>query len=163
MRTLRTTLLALGAAAFLAACSDQPTGTRTAPPPDAAQLDAIFASAASEFRVPADLLKSVGWVETRWQMVRGEEEFPGMPAAFGIMALRGERLSTGARLAGVSAEKARHDATANIRAAAALLSSYADQLKIDRADLGAWAPAAARYTRRRSVGRGSSWPPPPRN
>src|SRR3712207_4542332 len=32
------------------------------------------------------------------------------------------------------------------RAAAALLSAYATELKVDRADLGAWAPAAAKLS-----------------
>ncbi|HEX8694067.1 MAG TPA: N-acetylmuramoyl-L-alanine amidase [Longimicrobium sp.] len=148
MRTLRTTVLAVGAAAFLAACADQPTTTRQAPPetPAAARLDALFARAGEEFRVPADLLKSVGYVETRWQMVRGEEEFPGQAPAFGIMALRGERLERGARLAGVSVQAAKTDARANLRAAAALLSAYADELGLARGDLGAWAPAVARFS-----------------
>ncbi len=35
---------------------------------------------------------------------------------------------------------------ANIRAAAALLSAYANELGVNRADLGAWAPAAAKYS-----------------
>ena len=148
MRRILTTALAVGAAAWLAGCSDGPTTTRSAPEATApaTRLDAIFARAGEEFGVPASLLKSVGYVETRWQMVRGEEEFPGQEAAFGIMALRGARLETGARLAGVSAQAARTDATANIRAAAALLSSYADELKINRADLAEWAPAVARYS-----------------
>jgi N-acetyl-anhydromuramyl-L-alanine amidase AmpD len=46
----------------------------------------------------------------------------------------------------VSPEAVRTDALANIRAAAALLSGYADELKVDRADLGAWAPAVARLS-----------------
>src|SRR3712207_8354504 len=32
------------------------------------------------------------------------------------------------------------------RAAAALLSAYATELKVDRADLGSWAPAAAKLS-----------------
>jgi N-acetyl-anhydromuramyl-L-alanine amidase AmpD len=148
MRRLVHLALGVGAAALLAACSDQPTTPRAAPASEAAQtrLDAVFAGAGDEFGVPAALLKSVGYVETRWQMVRGTAEFPGQEPAFGIMALRGERLETGARLARVSSQAARTRPEANIRAAAALLSSYADQLKLNRADLAAWAPAVARYS-----------------
>ncbi|EYF04209.1 Negative regulator of beta-lactamase expression [Chondromyces apiculatus DSM 436] len=107
------------------------------------QLDQLFEQAASEFDVPASLLKAIGFAETRWEMVEGEEEFEGMPAAFGIMALRGERLERGAELAGVTVEEAKTDALANIRAAAALLSEDADGMELERADLGAWAPVVA--------------------
>ena len=150
MRIPRSTLLAAAAALLLGACSDSSTGPRAADadggPTAATRLDPVFARAGQEFNVPADLLKSVGYVETRWQMVRGEQEFAGQPAASGIMALRGERLEQGARLAGVSAEAARTRPAANIRAAAALLSSYAAELGIDRADLAAWGPVVARYS-----------------
>jgi N-acetyl-anhydromuramyl-L-alanine amidase AmpD len=149
MRRLRTPLLALGAALLVAACADEPASPRAGAPdaaPEARELDALFARAGREFGVPTELLKSVGYVETRWQMVRGESEFPGQKPAFGIMALRGERLDEGARLAGVTPNRARTLPEANIRAAAALLSAWADEMRIARADLGAWAPAVARYS-----------------
>ena len=88
------------------------------------RYDALFDAAAKEFGVSADLLKSVSYVETRWQMVSGGEEFEGRPPAFGVMALRGDRLTQGAALAGVTIEDAKHDARANIRAAAALLAMH---------------------------------------
>ncbi|HET7232382.1 MAG TPA: N-acetylmuramoyl-L-alanine amidase [Longimicrobium sp.] len=142
------TLLAAGAALLLAGCSDQSTGPRQAPRDTGAQtkLDPVFARASSEFNVPADLLKSVGYVETRWQMVSGRQEFAGQEAAFGIMALRGAAVDQGARLAGVSANDVRTLPEANIRAAAALLSQYATELGVNRADLAAWGPAVARYS-----------------
>src|SRR5438093_9145855 len=89
------------------------------------QFDSIFRAAGAEFHVSPSLLAGVGWVETRWQMVRGAEEFPGRPATFGVMGLRGEALERGAGLAGVTIEAARQDPVANIRAAAALLAAYA--------------------------------------
>lgn len=158
MHSMRNPLAAAAAALALAACgpqpapeSEQPVEAPTEQPTGAAvetpaELDPLFAQAAEEFNVPADLLKAISFTETRWQMVQGEEEFEGMPAAFGLMALRGERLEHGARLAGVSVDLARKDALANVRAGAALLSAYADELKLERADLGAWAPAAARFS-----------------
>ena len=33
--------------------------------------DSAFAAAGAEFGVPASLLKAIGWVETRWQIVQG--------------------------------------------------------------------------------------------
>jgi N-acetyl-anhydromuramyl-L-alanine amidase AmpD len=69
-----------------------------------------------------------------------------MPAAYGVMALRGEQLERGAALVGASAEQVRTDAATNIRAGAALLSVYGNELKVDRADVGAWAPAVAQLS-----------------
>ena len=87
------------------------------------KYDALFTAAASEFGVSSAVLKSVAYVETRWQMVKGEVEFEGRPAAFGVMALRGDRLTEGALRAGVSVDAAKYEAAANIRAAAALLAA----------------------------------------
>ena len=147
MQISRKFALAAGALALLAACADQPTGARSPEPESPAQsLDAAFEKAGRDFGVPAALLKSVGYVETRWQMVRGESEFEGQEAAFGVMALRGARIDEGARLAGVSPEAVRTQPEANIRAAAALMRSWADASGIERADVGAWAPVVARYS-----------------
>lgn len=138
----------LPALLFLSACDDavgpdMPGGTRAV---QQTTLDARFAAAAAEFDVPVELLKAIGYTETRWEMVKGEEEFEGMPPAFGIMALRGERLAKGAALARVSEAQVRTDAAANLRAAAALLSDYAREAGIERSSLDAWAPVAARYS-----------------
>ena len=138
----------------LTACARLPTGLRPCPT-DAAPLfavqaasspyDSLFAAAGAEFRVPAELLKALGWVETRLQMVRGAEEFPGRPPAFGVMALRSPALERGAALAGVTVEAARGDARANIRAAAALIQAYATETAIDRLRPDAWEPVVLRF------------------
>lgn len=99
--------------------------TVTAPVTDTpTKYDTLFRAAGREFGVSAELLKSVAYVATRWQMVRGAEEFEGRPAAYGVMALRGARLSEGAQRAGVSLEAAKSDPASNIRAAAALLAAH---------------------------------------
>lgn len=155
----------LAAVLATAACSDgsildpdcPPVAGRVAPStavaPESARLpsrgssyEAAFREAGEDFGVPTELLRAVAWEETRWQMVRGEEEFPGRPPAFGVMALRGDRLARGAALAGVSAEAARTDARANIRSAAALLDSLADAAGLDRSELASWAPAVAEFS-----------------
>jgi N-acetyl-anhydromuramyl-L-alanine amidase AmpD len=160
MNPIHKPLATLAAALALAACGPQETtppttpaaveDSRTAEQREAErtpyQLDAVFAKAGADFGVPANLLKAISYTETRWEMIQGQVEFEGMPAAHGLMALRGEKLSEGARLAGVSEEAVRTQPEANIRAAAALLSAYADELKLDRTDVGAWAPAAAKYS-----------------
>jgi N-acetyl-anhydromuramyl-L-alanine amidase AmpD len=148
MGKFRNLTVALLAAVALSACSDEPTAPATPTPeaPSTAQLDAIFDEAGREFGVPSSLLKSIGYVETRWEMVRGGVEFPGQQAAFGIMALRGERLAEGARLARVTEQAAQTEARANIRAAAALLDLWADEAGIARSDLAKWGPVVARYS-----------------
>jgi N-acetyl-anhydromuramyl-L-alanine amidase AmpD len=110
-----------------------------------ASLESIFLSAAEEFEVPAALLKAIGYVETRWQMVEGHPEF-GQPPAYGVMALRADVIARAAELAGVTVHDARYLPEANIRAAAALLASRATVEGVDRADLGAWAPVVGWYS-----------------
>jgi N-acetyl-anhydromuramyl-L-alanine amidase AmpD len=148
MRNVRTLAVVLGTAAVLAAC-DAPTPPVQPEQPAAAasRLDPMFARAASEFGVPADLLKAVAFTETGWQFARGDEsDMEGLAPAYGIFALRGERLERGARLAGVSAEAARTDVEASIRAGAALLRAEGEALRVAGDDLGAWAPAVARFS-----------------
>ncbi|RKG69585.1 N-acetylmuramoyl-L-alanine amidase [Corallococcus sp. CA054B] len=156
MSTFRNPFAAAAVALVLSACGPQtqpteapPAETPSQPSPDTAgstlprELDPLFAQAAQEFNVPVELLKAVSYAETRWQMVRGEAEFPGQQPAFGLMALRGEDLEQGAALAGVTAEAARTDALSNLRAGAARLSQLATDAKVERGDLAAWAPAVA--------------------
>jgi len=150
MRNARTLAVALGAAAALAAC-DTPTRSALPEPPPAtataSRLDPMFARAASEFGVPADLLKAVAFTETGWQFARGDEsDMEGLAPAYGIFALRGERLERGARLAGVSVDAARTDVEASIRAGAALLRAEGEALSVAGSDLGSWAPAVARFS-----------------
>src|SRR2546430_9174789 len=118
----------------------------TPPPSRPSPFDSAFRAAGAEFHVPPALLAGLGWVETRWQMVEGAEEFPGRAPAFGVMALRGATLERGAALAGVSVEAARHEPVANIRAAAALLDLYAREAGIDRTHIEAWSIVASRYS-----------------
>lgn len=148
MGTFRILATALLAAATLAACADDPTQPAAEAPeaPSTAQLDVLFDEAGRDFGVPASLLKSIGYVETRWQMVRGGVEFPGQEPAFGVMALRGADLRAGAALAGVSEGQAQEQPRANIRAAAALLASWARDEGINAADLSAWGAVVARYS-----------------
>ncbi len=173
MTLLRKTFAATAAALALSACGPQPEApapeapaTETPSTPETpstgaqdairavadaarrtpAPLEALFAQAAAEFKVPVQLLKAISYAETRWEFVRGEQEFEGRAPAFGLLALRGQRVTDGAALAGVSEEAVRSDALANLRAGAALLSKFAAEAGIDRADLGAWAPVAVRLT-----------------
>jgi N-acetyl-anhydromuramyl-L-alanine amidase AmpD len=149
MRRTRSFLLPGLVVPVIVACADLPTRVVDAASSSTFQagpLDAHFEAAAREFGIPSALLKAVAYAETRMQMVRGDEEFEGQPAAFGVMALRGERLTRAATLAGVSTEAAQTDPGANIRAGAALLRAYARELSVDRTRIGDWASAVARYS-----------------
>lgn len=134
--------------AFLAAgCGENPMGSAAPEAPGNAPVSAdLFEGAAEQYDVPADLLASIAYTETRWEMVEGHEEFEGVAPAYGLMALRGERLAEGARLARLSEADVRARPEANVLAAAALLRQWADEAGIDRADLDAWAPVVARYS-----------------
>src|SRR5438876_1870303 len=147
-------LAALSGAA--SGCRAPSVGTEPCPQPAVARFAAIdsiaspydsaFAAAGAEFGVPASLLKAIGWVETRWQMVQGAEEFPGRAPAFGVMALRGAALERGAALASVPPERTRRDPASNIRAAAALLDAYATETRVDRSRPEQWGTLAARFS-----------------
>jgi hypothetical protein len=105
-----------------------------------------FDAAGAAYDVPVDLLIAIARTETGLQDVTGAEEFPGQSAAYGVMALRGDHLAEGARLAGLEVERVQVDRAANVLAAAALLDAWASEAGLDRRDLGAWAPLVARYS-----------------
>jgi hypothetical protein len=139
---------------YLSACDDSsmtaPSEQESAQVPEsskAGQYDALFEQAAEEFSVPASLLKAIAATETQFHMVEGKEEFKGRPAAYGLMALRGERLDRGAKLADVSLKEARTEPLANIRAAAALLREEGQKKGVEGAEaLDAWAGAVAQFS-----------------
>jgi hypothetical protein len=106
-------------------------------------IDGEFHAAADEFDVPVQILQAVGYAETQWQMVEGDEEFEGWAPASGTMALRGDHITRGAELLGLDVDAVKQSRATNIRAAAAILDDLATTQDIDRADLGAWAPAIA--------------------
>src|SRR5437588_8798071 len=150
---------------FVAACHEAPvescpaprvagiSAERAAPVARPSPFDSVFQAAGTEFDVSPALLKAIGWVATRWQMVGGREEFAGRPPVFGVMALGGTALERGAALAGVSVEAGRRDAAANIRAAAALLRAAA--ARFSGIDLPA---GRAAYTRAITQAQGRAGP-----
>ena len=161
---LRHGVAACVSAAILVGCRPAPVEPPPCPEPAAGALtvqallratpldtvpspfDAEFASAGREFGVPPSLLKAIAWAETRWQMVAGQEEFPGQLPASGVMALRGARLEHGAALAGVTVEAARREPLANIRAAAALLAADAREAGVARGAGETWTDVVARFS-----------------
>src|SRR5438132_10170621 len=71
---------------FVAACHEAPvescpaprvagiSAERAAPVARPSPFDSVFQAAGTEFDVSPALLKAIGWVATRWQMVEGREE-----------------------------------------------------------------------------------------
>jgi len=126
---------------------DDNSGEETTQAQSAHPYQPYFETAGTEFGVPPALLTAIGYVETRLYHIPGEtSEFDGIPAAYGVMALRGEALERGASLAGLTVEEVQKEPLANIRAAAALLDAYAKEMGFDRNDINEWAPAVAAYS-----------------
>jgi len=91
----------------------------------AQQLDRMFVRAGEEFGVPADLLRSIAFVESRWS--NDNVQAGDMPAAYGVMGLRdddwfGHSLRDAAAMIGRTPDELKSNPELNIRGAAALLA-----------------------------------------
>lgn len=103
-------------------------------PSQESSLVVEFRDAAEEYDVPVELLMSMGWVNTRWEMPppqandykKGDLHGWG---SYGIMALvknpYSDTLGAASRLTGIPEEKLKRDRAANIRGGAALLAASA--------------------------------------
>ena len=96
---------------------------------EAQQLDRMFARAGEEFGVPADLLRSIAFVESRWtnHVPAMEQEEGAVPPSYGVMGLRdddwfGHSLRDAAAMIGRTPEELKSDPELNIRGTAALLA-----------------------------------------
>lgn len=107
--------------------------------------DERFDAAGVEFNVPPALLKALSYSLTRYEMVDSEGDFEGAAPTFGLMALSGQALTDGARLANVTEEDAKREPSANVRAAAAWLDAQAKAQGIERTQLTAWTGVIGAY------------------
>jgi hypothetical protein len=137
--------------------------SRTSLSTSAQQLDRWFDEAAAEFDVPAELLRSIAFVETRWtqivpaqharrvqQYVERDSEDNDLPPVYGIMGLRdddhfGHSLIDAAAFIGRTPSEVAADPQLNIRAAAALLHVLG-RGNTAAAPLEQWEPAAATFS-----------------
>lgn len=108
-------------------------------------LDSKLDSAASSAQVPAALLKAIGYVETRWQMVSSEEH-EGVRPRFGVMGLDEERAARGALLANRTVDQVKNEVQSNIDAAAALLVEAGRASGATAGDLASWAAAVGTFS-----------------
>ncbi|MFG2058371.1 N-acetylmuramoyl-L-alanine amidase [Micromonospora sp. NPDC048930] len=145
MRTRRLLVAAVAASVALAAGP----GTAVARPAAGTGLDAAFATASARYDVPRDLLMAVGYSETHLQDHRG---LASQDNGYGPMHLASNptnhSLDKAASITGLDVATLRTDAAANVLGAAAVLSAYADEAGLSRADrdrITAWYPAVAAY------------------
>jgi len=108
-----------------------------------------FEKAAAKHDVPLPLLLALGYFGSHFEN-RGDA--PTIEGGYGVMALRSKNawksdsLGEAAGLVKGNAERIKTDPSANINAAAAVLSDYADKLKIDRSKgLQAWLDPVIKY------------------
>ncbi|MCG3198798.1 MAG: hypothetical protein GHCLOJNM_03305 [bacterium] len=116
-----------------------------APQPDTDSLRGTFASAATEFGVPARLLEAIAQVETNWTHIG-----PSIDRGWGILHLvenpYSDTLGEAAKLLGVDRQTLKDDVAANIRGAAALLAEYAGKERSSFACIEDWLGPAARFS-----------------
>jgi MYXO-CTERM domain-containing protein len=123
-----------GFACVLAACvapSSEPAAPRVALGGDS-PLVAAFERVSYDTGIPAELLATLSYVETRFEHISPETMHTHGIETYGILGLPRADLEAGARLAGVTDEAARTDAIASLRAGAALLRANApDAVSVD--------------------------------
>jgi hypothetical protein len=119
------------------------------PATDPSRLGDLFREAARQFSVPTELLIAIAQVETGFVFLPGVDgdAFEGQPA-YGLMALRGERLVRGAELSGQTLDRVKTEPRENILAAAALLRAAAEPEPqgLSGAGVESWLPALVRFS-----------------
>lgn len=118
----------------------------------------MFEQAGNEFGVPPEVLASIAFNSTHWENVTWpttEADPHFAPHQFGVMGLWendtfGHELTDAAQLIGKSVDDVRNDPMQNIRAAAALLKSYYQQVAQPEGtaagDIESWRNAIAKFS-----------------
>lgn len=107
-----------------------------------------------QYNVPTDLLKAVAFTETRIYHIipySDHASCSGIPHSYGIMGLRnddwfGHSLTDAAQLIDTNPDLLIQNFDLNIKGAAALLSNYANQMKINRNNFNEWKPVLEKYS-----------------
>ncbi len=146
--------LVLSVMLALAACSAESPESSTqqhATVTGESPLVGAFVRASLDTGVPAELLASLAYVETRFSQSVGYDSdlAHGAPRAHGVMALSvgpARDVARAARLAGVTVEDLRRDPAVNVLAAARLLAAYArDHYGEVPGEVEAYRPVLARF------------------
>lgn len=136
---------------FFAACGTESSEVTTPSVVNESPLNAAFEDAAREYQVPVEILKSIGWVETRLSTRANLESQTG---GVGVMQLSRRddwnSLGEAAKLTGASEGQLRVDSRANVRGAAAVLRQLFDRAQkndasLDSRNVGDWYRAVSLY------------------
>lgn len=115
------------------------------PHPSVSVINGYFESAAAEFGVPVQLLKTIGQIENNWTQMG-----PSIDKGWGIMHLVQNdycnTLSEASQLLGVNEQVLKDDARQNIRGAAALLARYKNESGVTGNRIEDWYPAVKRIS-----------------
>ncbi len=122
--------------------------------PSTTQLIDAFSAASKTYNIPEDLLKAVAYEQTRYANIiesASDRKAGTQPPLYGVMGLRndnwfGHSLTEGAKLINEPADIVAINPFYNIQAAAALLSSIADSLNIERSNLNNWRPVLEEFS-----------------
>lgn len=118
------------------------------------EVNTALENASKEFSVPTTILKSVAFIQSRFTQIIPNESVPlnnNMPYAFGVMGLRddswfGHSLTESAKLINEQPSELKLDYVANIRGAAAYISSIAKKLGIERTNIDNWKKVLELYS-----------------
>lgn len=145
----------LGAAAFFLGTGCQSSAGPRAPAERRplggdSELIGWFEEASRESGVPAEILATIAYVQTRLSSRLDQDPHRphGLPAEYGVMGLGAGGLTSveeAAWLLGLDPELVKYDPRSNIRAAAALLSRFAADRGEDTLELADWAPVLEAY------------------
>ncbi len=133
------------------------TGSGGAAAAQQSSLDAELEAASNEYRVPKDLLKAMGYVNTRWEMPPPSasdyeeggpaEGSPEARGAYGIMNLAKnpstDTLGKATQITGISEEALKTNRADNIRGGAAVLADIQGEPK--PTGINAWFDAVSDY------------------
>src|SRR4030066_920458 len=117
-------------------------------------MNNVFQSNAVMFNIPADILKSIAYTESRVSHIIPDDSraaCSGFPHSYGIMGLRnddwfGHSLLDAANLISATPQMLIYNYELNIRGAAALLSKYASEININRKNFNEWKPVLEKYS-----------------
>lgn len=118
------------------------------------ELRPMFIAAAREFDIPAQILATISYVDTRLTFVGADVETDNRPV-YGLMALTDgapRDINHAAELLGVSREELATDPETNILGAAALLAELAEGRELST--LSDWAPVIAEFSGGGEAGHG---------
>lgn len=142
----------------------QPSPTSTLPSSPSSEaavpIAQSFRDASARWGVPLEVLMAVGYAESHWEQRPGE---PSIDGGFGVMHLvegQGGTLQQASQLTGVSQDRLKTSASANIEGGAAILNSISQRLHASKMAPGGasgWYAVVAAYSGAADAGVAASY------